>query len=191
MPTPLVGVHGALSVLVALLGLSFLFDPCGGGGDLCLGGVVGLMALAVAGFGAIGLASWRFGRRASPLLVLDCLLIAALGPSALAASGYGSANLATSGLMLIVLLALVGAALAGRAVAPHRREAIVALVVMAGLATQRDAGGIGVLVVGITALALGWVLARTMPPAGLDGGPPTTAIASPRADLPQRPPSSP
>ena len=190
MPTPFVGVHGALSALVALLGLSFLFDPCGGGGDLCLGGVVGLMALGVAGFGAIGLGVWRFGRRASPLLVLDCLLIAVLGPSALAASGYGPANLTTSGLVVIVLLALVGAALAGRAVAPHRVEAILALVIMAGLATQRDAGGIGVPIIGLIALGLGWILARTMSPAAVTP-PPTTEIATPRADLPRRPPSSP
>jgi len=169
VPTPFVGVHGALVALVALLGLSFLADPCGGGGDLCLGGVAGLMALAVAGFAAIGLAAWRFGRRASPLLVLDCLLIAALGPSALAASGYGSANLATAGLVVIVLLALVGAALAARAVAPHRVEAILALVVMTGLATQRDAGGIAVPVIGLIALALGWILARTVPPAAGPG----------------------
>jgi len=191
VPTPLVGVHGAISGLVALLGLSFLFDPCGGGGDLCLGGVVGLMALAVAAFGAIGIAAWRFGRRASPLLILDCLLIAALGPSALAASGYGPANLATSGLVLIVLLSLVGAALAARAVVSHRVEAVVALVIVAGLATQRDAGGIGVLATGVIALALGWVLARTMAPAALPAGPQATEIATPRADLPRRPPSSP
>ena len=191
MPTPFVGVHGALSALVALLGLSFLFDPCGGGGDLCLGGVVGLMALGVAGFGAIGLGAWRFGRRASPLLLLDCLLIAVLGPSAFAASGYGPANLATSGLVVIVLLALVGAALAGRVVAPHRVEAILALVIMAGLATQRDAGGIGVPIIGVIALGLGWVLARTMSPAAVNAPPSATEVATPRADLPRRPPSSP
>ena len=191
MPTPFVGVHGALVVLVALLGLTFLLDPCGGGGDLCLGGVVGLMALAVAGFGAIGLAAWRFGRRGSPLLVLDCVLVAVLGPSAIANAGYGPATLAGAGFMGIVLLALVGAVMAGRAVAPNRAEAILALAVMAGLATQRDAGGIGMLVVGVIALALGWALAQTMPPAVLDGGPPATAAASPRADLPRRPPSSP
>jgi hypothetical protein len=184
----LVGVHGAL---VALLGLSFLFDPCGGGGDLCLGGVVGLMALAVAGFGAIGIAAWRFGRRASPLLVLDCLLIAVLGPSAVAASGYGPANLTTSGLMVIVLLALVGAALAGRAVASHPVEAILALVIMAGLATQRDAGGVGVLVIGVIALVLGRVLARTLSPVAVGAPPSATEVATPRADLPRRPPSSP
>src|SRR6476661_3421274 len=184
-------MHGALVALVALLGLSFLADPCGGGGDLCLGGVVGLMALAVAGFGAIGLAAWRFGRRASPLLVLDCLLIAALGPSALAASGYGTANLATAGLVVIVLLALVGAALAARAVAPHRFEAILALVVMAGLATQRDAGGIAVPVIGLIALALGWILVRTVSPPAANAPPSATEVATRRADPPRRPPSSP
>lgn len=189
MPTPSVGVHGALVALVALLGLSFLVDPCGGGGDLCLGGVVGLMALAVAGFGIIGLAAWRFGGRASPLLVLDCLLIAVLGPSAVAASGYGPANLTTLGLVAVVLLAVVGAALAGRAVAPHRVEAILALVVMAGLATQRDAGGIGVAIVGLIALALGWSLARTVSPAALAAPPLAPEHATPRADLPRDPPS--
>jgi hypothetical protein len=163
VPTPFVGVHGALVVLVALLGLTFLLDPCGGGGDLCLGGAVGLMALAVAGFGAIGLAVWRFARRGSPLLVLDCVLVALLGPSALANAGYGPASLAAAAFMGIVLLALVGAVLAGRVVAPNRGEAIVALAVMAGLATQRDAGGIGVAVVGVVALALGWIVARTVP----------------------------
>ena len=164
MPAPFVGVHGALVVLVALLGLTFLLDPCGGGGDLCLGGVVGLMALAVAGFGAIGLAAWRFGRRGSPLLVLDCVLVALLGPSAVANAGYGLATLAGAGFMGIVLLALVGAVMAGRVVAPNRPEAVLALAVLAGLATQRDAGGIGVAVVGVVALALGWILARTVPP---------------------------
>ena len=164
MPTPLVGVHGALVVLIALLGLSFLLDPCAGGGDLCLGGVVGLTALAVAGFAAIGLAAWRFGRHGSPLLVLDCVLVALLGPTALANAGYGPASLAAAGFMLVVLVALVGGVLAARAVAPHPRETILVLVVLAALATQRDAGGIGVFVVGAGALALGWILARTVPP---------------------------
>jgi hypothetical protein len=166
VPTAFVGVHGALVVLIALLGLSFLLDPCGGGGDLCLGGAVGLMALAVAGFGAIGLATWRFGRRASPLLVLDCVLVALLGPSALANAGYAPASLAAAGFMGIVLLALVGAVTAGRAVVPNRAETVLALAAMAALATQRDAGGIGVVVVGVVALALGWILARTVPRAG-------------------------
>lgn len=180
MRTPFVGVHGALVVLIALLGLPFLLDPCGGG-DLCLGGVVALTAFAVAGFGAIGLAAWRFGRRGSPLLVLDCVLVALLGPSSLSTAGYGPASLAEAGFVGIVLLALVGAVMAGRAVAPHRRETILALVVLAGLATQRDAGGIGVAVVGVVALALGWILARTVPllpaaePPPVAGPPPATS----------------
>ena len=191
MLTPFVGVHGALIVLIALFGLSFLLDPCGGGGDFCLGGVVGLTALAVAGFGAIGVAAWQFGRCASPLLVLDCVLVAALGPEAVANSGYGPATLLTAGFMLIVLLALVGAVMAGRTVAPNRVETILALVVMAVLATQRDAGGIGVAVVGVVALALGWVLARTMTAVAVDAPPSATEVVTPRADLPGRPPSSP
>jgi len=48
-------------------------------------------------------------------------------------------------------------------VIPHRIEAVVTLAILAALATQRDAGGIGVLIVGLIALALGWSLARTAP----------------------------
>jgi hypothetical protein len=179
VPAPSVGVHGAVVVLIALLGLTFLLDPCGGGGDLCLGGVVGLMALAVAGFGAIGLAAWQFGRRGSPLLVLDCVLVALLGPDVLANAGYGPASLAGAGFMAVVLLALVGAVMAGRAVAPNRVESVLALVVMAGLATQRDTGGIGVAIVGVVALALGWILARTVPPPPATANPPAPVSEAP------------
>jgi hypothetical protein len=161
VPTFFVGVHGAIVALVALFGLLFLLNPCGGG-DLCLGGVVGVMALGVAGLGAIAIAIWQFRRRASPLFVLDCVLIAVLGSIALTMPG-GPAALQVFALQLLVLLALLGAAIAGRAVIPHRIEAVVTLAILAALATQRDAGGIGVLIVGLVALALGWSLARTAP----------------------------
>jgi hypothetical protein len=160
----MVGVHGALVLVTALLGLFFIADPCGGGSDLCLGGVVGLMALGVAVFGAVGLAVWRFGRRAAPLLILDCVLVAVLGPNVVAAATDVSGNVAAFGLTAVALLAVVGATLAGRAVAPHRIEAGLVLAVSAGLAALRDAGGLGVPVVCVVALGLGWALARSVPP---------------------------
>jgi len=158
VPTLFVGVHGALIVLISLFGLTFLLDPCGGGGDFCIGGVVALYSFGLAGFGAVGLAVWRFGRRASPLLVLDCVLVAALGPLAIASGG--PASLSLLGLQLAALIALGGAALAGRAVVTHRLETILSLAVLASLAALRNAGGLAVLMVGLVALAVGWELTR-------------------------------
>jgi len=160
VPTLFTGVHGALVIVIALFGLTFLLDPCGGGGDFCLGGLVAVSSFGVAGVGAVGLAVWRFGRRASPLLVFDCLLVAVLGPIAISSSPDGPASLAVLGLQISLLLALAGAAISGRAVVAHRIEAILSLGVLAGLATLRDAGGIGVLIVGLVALAVGWGLTR-------------------------------
>jgi hypothetical protein len=173
VPTLFVGVHGALVVLVALLGLSFLLDPCPGGGDLCLGGVLGLISLGVAGYGAVGLTAWRFERRASPLLVLDCLLVAVLGPIGISAAGDGPTSLAVFGLQIALLFALVGVAITGRAVVAHRLETILSLAVLASLATLPEAGGIGVLIVGMAGLAVGWALTRTTLPARPTAEPPT------------------
>ena len=170
MPTWFVGLHLAIVSLVALFGLSFLLDPCGGGGDLCPGGVVAVAAFGVAGFGLAGLAVWRLGGRASPLFVLDCLLVAVLGPIALTTGG--PAWLAILGLQAVLLLSLAGAALAGRAVVANRLETILSLAVLASLATLRDAGGIGVLVVGLAALAVGWGLMRMAPATPAKEGPP-------------------
>lgn len=160
MPTPFVGLHAALAVLIALFGLSFIADPCGGGGDLCLGGVLGLWTLGAAGFGAIGLAIWQVLKRASPLLVWDSALLALAGGILVSTSGDGPLT-TMLGLVLIVLLAFPGAALAARSVATNRIETLVVVVLLVGTAAYLgDDGGVAVLAIGLLALGGGWLLAR-------------------------------
>jgi hypothetical protein len=161
MQAPIIGLHLALVAVLGLFGLSFLANPCGGGGDLCLGGLVGLMALGVAGFGLLGLGLWQFWRRATLLVILDSVLVAVLGPIALQSSGYGAAGLAGLGIIVVALLAVVGVAFAVSPVVAHRLEPIVVLVALGALALNRDTGGPGVLIVGVIALALGWFVARS------------------------------
>jgi hypothetical protein len=161
MQAPIAGLHLALVALLGLLGLSFIADPCGGGGDLCLGGLVGLMALGVAGFGLLGLGLWQLWRRATLLVILDSVLVAVLGPIALQSTAYGPGGLAALGMIGTALLALVGVVFAASHVARHRLESIVVLVALGALALNRDTGGPGVLVVGVVALALGWLVARS------------------------------
>jgi len=161
MQAPIAGLHLALVALLGLLGLSFITAPCG---DLCLGGLVGLMAFGVAGFGLLGLGLWQFWRRATLLVILDSVLVAVLGPIALQSSAYGSAGLAGIGMIVVALLAVVGVVFAASHVVGHRVESIVVLVALGGLALNRDTGGPGVLVVGIVALAIGWFVAREATP---------------------------
>ena len=161
MRAPIVGLHLALVALLGLLGLSFITDPCGGGGDLCLGGIVGLMALGVAGFGLLGLGLWQFWRRAALLVIVDSILVAVLGPIALASTAYGSLGLAPLGMMGVAVLAVVGVVFAASHVATHRIEPVVVLAVLGLLATNRDSGGPGAFVVALVALAIGWFVARS------------------------------
>jgi hypothetical protein len=158
VPTPFVGIHAALAILIALFGLSFIVDPCFGGGDLCLGGVLGLFTLGAAGFGAIGIGIWLAMRRASLLFVWDCALVALAGGILVSTSGEGPL-MTTLGLPLVLLLALPGAALAGRAVAANRIETVVVVVLLVGVAAYIGPdGGIAALAIGLVALGAGWLL---------------------------------
>src|SRR6188474_1414431 len=95
-------------------------NPCGGGGDLCLGGLVGLMALGVAGIGLLGLGLWLIWQRATLLVLHDSVLVAVLGPIALASSTSGPGGLAVLALILVALLAVVAVVVAASQVAAHR-----------------------------------------------------------------------
>ncbi len=159
MPTLFVGLHLALAGLITLFGLAFLADPCGGGGDLCLGGVAGLFAFGVAGLGVLGLGLWRVRRRASPLLVWDCVLLASAGSILGTMYPFGSSTTRV-GAELIAFVALPGAAMAGMAVMTHRIERLGAIGVFIGIAVLGGGGAIAVLGCGLVALAAGWLLLR-------------------------------
>ena len=90
----MVRIHGALVAIVALFGISFLADPCSGGGDLCLGGVVGLVALAYAGIGIGAITTWWLAHRASPLLVWDSIIVTLAGATPSAAPGPAATQMA-------------------------------------------------------------------------------------------------
>ncbi len=157
MPTLFVGVHLALVGVIALLGLTFLANPCVG--DLCLGGVVALFAFGVAGLGVLGAGIWRVWRRASPLLVWDCALLAFAGSLLASIYPFGPAPTRV-GAETVLFLALPGAALAGMAVVRHRIERLVAIAAFIGLAVFDRGYGVMMLGWGLVALATGWLLPR-------------------------------
>jgi hypothetical protein len=159
VPTRFVGVHLSVALVIAAFGLSFLADPCSGGGDLCLGGVVGLFALGAAGLGGLGIVIWLVARRASPLLVWDSALVVIAGAIVIGSGGIGE-GLFVAGALAVVLLALGGAVLAGREVAIHRIERIVAVVALAATVVEFREGGFVIVVVGLVALFVGWRMGR-------------------------------
>lgn len=159
MPTLFVGIHLALVSTIALFGLPFLLDPCGGGGDLCLGGAVGLTSLGAAAAGAVGIFIWWAVQRASPLLVFDAALASVGGYLLVQAPGAGPA-LIDLGLLAITGLGLAGAALAGRAVAAHRLEPVLAVATLVGIVILAGEGGLAVLALGLLALGAGRLWTR-------------------------------
>lgn len=163
MPAPFVGLHLALAIVVALFGLSFLLDPCGGGGDLCLGGIVGLSALGAAGIILAGLALWRVARRASPLLVLDSVVTGIAWPIVAQGSDV-RVPFALLGAQLVLVLGALGAAAAGRAIVKHRVETALTLAVLAGVAAFVRFMELEIIGTGVAALVVGWVLGRRSPP---------------------------
>src|SRR5689334_25155091 len=114
----MVRLHAALVGIVVAFAISFVADPCGGGGDLCLGGVVGLALIAVAGVGFGGILTWSLGHRASPLLVWDALLATFSGATLVSAGGY-AAPLLELGVFAVACLSVPGAILTARRVVPH------------------------------------------------------------------------
>jgi hypothetical protein len=154
----MVRLHAALVALVAAFALWFLADPCGGGGDLCLGGVVGVSLLAFVGVGIGGISVWWLGRRASPLLVWDSILVTIAGGLLATSSGYGAAPVML-GVLAAVLLGVPAAVLAGRAVSGHRIERLVAVIALAAT-TLVAVEAVVVVVVGLLALAIGGSFAR-------------------------------
>ena len=154
----MIRLHAALVAIVVAFGLSFLLDPCGGGGDLCLGGVVGVVALTYAAIGIGSIITWRLARRAAPLLVWDSLLITLAGATLLSSMG-GGAPLIVLGLTGVLLFGVPGVILAGQAVTRHRYEPLAAI---AGLAATMLLG-VGLIVavgVGVAALGIGWLTGR-------------------------------
>ena len=177
MPRLFVGLHAALLIVITLAGLSFLLDPCGGGGDLCLGGVVGLTILGVALAGAVGIVIWLAAQRASPLLVLDCMILTVAVYLLLSADPYGPQTTLLVG-QLLAVLALPSAALAGARVATHRIESVGAAVVLVGIGAFAG-GGVGVPAFGLLALGAGWLWARSRAADRAGGGGPGAPQASP------------
>jgi hypothetical protein len=157
VPTRFVGIHLSLALIASLFGLSFIADPCGGGGDLCLGGAIGLAALGLAGVGGIGIVTWLVGRRASPLLVWDAVLLS-FATLVLLSSVQGLVQL---GALATALLAVAGAVLAGRHVMGHRIERILTVVALVLAVLVIGEGGLDVLVIGLAALLVGSRRPRT------------------------------
>jgi hypothetical protein len=162
MRTWFFGLHALLIAVITVVGLIFLANPCGGG-DLCLGGVVALWALGFAGWGVVGLVVWRALRRAGPLLVWDAIVLAVAGDMLLSTLGLDASLLAPAA-FATVLAAIAGAVLAGRAVAVHRAESVLAVVVLIFILALAGAGGLAVLLAGLLALGAGWLANRAAPP---------------------------
>ena len=161
-PTWFVGLHALLVGVVTLVGLIFLLNPCGGGGDLCLGGIVALWGFAFAGWGAVGLVTWRAAHRAGPLLVWDAVMLAVTGDMVLSIGGYDTSLLAPASFAAL-LVAIAASALAGRAVAPHRFESVLVVVALVVILALAGAGGLAVLIAGVLALGVGWLVNRAQP----------------------------
>lgn len=156
----MIGLQLAMAAVMAVVGLSFLADPCGGGGDLCLGGAVGLGALGIAAAGGAATFIWWWRRRASPLLVWDALMVTLGGAVVLASSG-GTMTLITLAPLVGLLLGIPAGILAGREVIRHRLEPLLAI---AGLGSSFLLGleaGIIVSALGLGGLGVGWLINRS------------------------------
>ena len=154
----MVRLHAALVAIVITFGLAFLADPCGGGGDLCLGGVVGVSLLGFAGVGIGGVSLWWLGRRGSPLLVWDSIVVTIAGGLLATSSGQAAAPV-TLGVLAALLVGVPAAVLAGRAVSAHRIERVGAVIALAAT-TLVAVEAVVVLIVGLLALAIGGSLGR-------------------------------
>ncbi len=176
MPTLFVGLHLLLAAAVSLFGLSFLLDPCGGGGDLCLGGVVGLSTLGVAGLVLIGLVIWKVGRRASPLLVLDSVF-AGIAWYIVSRGEDIRVPFVVLGGQAVLVLGILGAVASGREVVAHRVETVLTIGVLVGAAVFVRFMEIEIVVTGLLGLAAGWLLRRSATTAAT-GVPPQGAGAA-------------
>jgi hypothetical protein len=174
VPTPFVGLHLALATAVGLFGLTFLLNPCGGGGDLCLGGLVGLSTLGVAALVLVGLAVWKVTRRASPLLVLDSLF-AGVAWYIVSRAADIRAPFVVLGGQLVLVLAVIGAVAAGRSIVGHRVESVIALVAVIGAAIFLRFMELEVVVTGIGGLVLGFLIKRSASRAATPAPPPAQA----------------
>jgi hypothetical protein len=169
---PLVAkVNIALVIVLAVGMVAALSNPCGGGGDLCLGGLLGLMAGGVGLLILIALGIRAVVHRSSPLVLIDVGLGALLAPAAIIPGS--ELSLALAMVMGIVGLAVVGAILAAREVSPHRLERVVLAVFVVGVAvlfSGQRAGIYGLPVAVIAIVALFW--APSQPPATPSPEPP-------------------
>lgn len=154
-------IHGLLVAGLAISAVALLADPCGGGGDLCLGGAVGLMGLVAAGVVLIGLAVRAIRGRSSVLVAIDSLLAVILGPSVFRGVISVSVNPAALFIIGVVVLAIAGAVLAAREVSGHRVERgilVVALIIIGvvfGLG-RPDGGTVAVAIVAVVIGATLW-----------------------------------
>jgi hypothetical protein len=104
------------------------------------------------------------------LLVWDSIPVTLAGATLFGSMGGGGVPLVMLGLAAAFVLGVPAAILAGREVAQHRIEPVVALVALAATALV-GVEVIAVTVVGAMALAIGWALNRSSRPAQ----PPTPA----------------
>jgi hypothetical protein len=165
----MVRIHAALVAIVAAFGIYFVADPCGGG-DMCLGGVVGLVAIAYAGIGIGSITAWWLARRASPLLVWDSILVTLAGATLLTSGG--GVPIVTGGLAGTLLFGIPGVVLAGREVSRHKYERIAAVVALLAT-TLLGVELLAVVAVGVVAMAIGWLVGRRSPalvPPGASAG---------------------
>jgi len=171
---PLVAkVHIALVIVLAVGMVAALSNPCGNGGDLCLGGLLGLMAGGAGLLVLIALGFRAVVHRASPLVLIDVGLGALLAPAVLIPGS--DLSLALVMVMAIVGLAVLGAILAAREVSQHRLERVVLAAFVVGVAvlfSGQRAGVYGLPVSVIAIVALFW--SPSQPPATRSPEPPAT-----------------
>jgi hypothetical protein len=172
-------IHGLLVAALAISALVLFADSCGGG-DLCLGGLLGIVGLAVAGVVLIGLAVRAYAGRSSILVAIDSLVAVILGPTVFRELLSLSFNPATLFAIGVVVLAIAGAVLAAREVSRHRveRVVLVAALILIGVVVGlgRVDGTVGLAIVALVIGATVWPQ-----PMALAGADPATE-AGPTAD---------
>ena len=128
----MVRVHLGLLAILAISVVGLIGGGCGGG-DLCPGPQVGIVAGVFGVLMAIALVVARVTDHASPLVVIDAIVGAPLAVVPLFPFLGGSFTLAHLVGLAALLFTIAGAVLAARIVATHRRERLVLTVALAML----------------------------------------------------------
>ena len=128
----MVRIHLVLLAILAISVVGLIGGGCGGG-DLCPGPFLGIVAGVFSVLMAIALAIARATDHASPLVVIDSIVGAPLAVVPLVPFLGGSFSLAHLVGLAALLVTIAGAVLAARIVAAHRRERLVLTVALAVL----------------------------------------------------------